>query len=870
MAEIFLGTQCVYGDSLCNSNEFLRTDGYYSEEERKFYSVESCATTCSVEDQFSPGHVLDSWCVGTTLYEAVYSANGAGFIRTTPNSSSCPVGSCSLAITSITPVNESTYLGNNGSVTIVISGGTADYIYKTYSANLDTAYLSSSTTGSFTDLAPGNYNVIVSDNNKCIATGTFTINAAASTYGAKYTHTHKDLDGNSHKVDIFERGYVGATEEIEKSLAGGFRFEKYGDGRNQAYPIKASKLEINWWSETNNKFTSLFTADEKKYKVVRYFNGTAIWTGYLFFDMYMEEYVTPPFGVKLTASDGLGLLKGYKFASDNGEPYTGEKSYLEIVTLILNKLGLNLGIWTTVTRYPTGLTELGANDPFAETSRTMDFYYKDLNNIPSCYDVLFKILSAWNAEIMQDRQNNVWYIRQIEAITDGSYPVRKYNYLGVYQSNTTVNKVVNVGGINTVNPLPILDAVQTLMPAYKVSNIEQDYGAIENLTPSGNYDAKYWVNSTTLTTGVVIGNIERITINDDKSFYGLLIKYLQDTNQLEYYHQLESIPYTYQAGTLFNFSARCKLYSLSNPAPGEKKISNVTNNSGTIRVAVSNHGYNTGDIIVVKQVEGITGINTQWTITKITNDVFDLDGSTYSGTYKQGTGTVAPPLLFALTQVEISLNNTYYLNNKGEWSTAYQTITVNLNDLNKWQTIQVLSKEIPVTGTIRVKLFNMTQNLSFEPEGVLWSLVSTLFYPDGLPPKAKTLIKSSQTGLFTYETGQFEVWDGDAPEGDNSENAYQNGIYYGGNHTTTWYRGGKAEARPFLELTQQVIMNNYRANMKKIEGRIKRNSGMNYIYPDSVVKYPTQEGSTLFIVDRYVENTQDQEYEVTLLEVRNG
>jgi len=66
-----------------------------------------------------------------------------------------------------------------------------------------------------------------------------------------------------------------------------------------------------------------------------------------------------------------------------------------------------------------------------------------------------------------------------------------------------------------------------------------------------------------------------------------------------------------------------------------KTITGATNNA-PIQITAITHGFSTGDIIEISGVGGNTAANGRWTITKIDDSNFTLDGSTGSGTYTTG------------------------------------------------------------------------------------------------------------------------------------------------------------------------------------------------------------------------------------------
>ena len=66
-------------------------------------------------------------------------------------------------------------------------------------------------------------------------------------------------------------------------------------------------------------------------------------------------------------------------------------------------------------------------------------------------------------------------------------------------------------------------------------------------------------------------------------------------------------------------------------------ITNVVNNgSGLCRITSANHGLTTGARVTVTGVVGVSGANITATITKVDSNTYDLDGSTFSGSYSSG------------------------------------------------------------------------------------------------------------------------------------------------------------------------------------------------------------------------------------------
>ena len=64
----------------------------------------------------------------------------------------------------------------------------------------------------------------------------------------------------------------------------------------------------------------------------------------------------------------------------------------------------------------------------------------------------------------------------------------------------------------------------------------------------------------------------------------------------------------------------------------------ANNGSGLVRITSAAHGLSTSDVVTVAGVAGATGANGSFTVTVISTTVFDLQGSTFGGTWTSATG----------------------------------------------------------------------------------------------------------------------------------------------------------------------------------------------------------------------------------------
>lgn len=74
-------------------------------------------------------------------------------------------------------------------------------------------------------------------------------------------------------------------------------------------------------------------------------------------------------------------------------------------------------------------------------------------------------------------------------------------------------------------------------------------------------------------------------------------------------------------------------------APNGKAVTGAVDNGGRIRLTANAHGLQTGDKITVASVGGTTEANGDWTVTRISANIVELQNSSFSNTYTSG-GTI--------------------------------------------------------------------------------------------------------------------------------------------------------------------------------------------------------------------------------------
>ena len=251
------------------------------------------------------------------------------------------------------------------------------------------------------------------------------------------------------RLELWEKDYKGEATAMVLSGEPKLTMEE-GD------TICGSSLDFGLLSETNGQYLHLYTTDNHKYLIKILRDSAVMWEGYLLPEYYSEAYIAAPYTVSFTATDWLGMLKNIDFpAEDTRVPI------LQIIKTCLQYTELPLDFACQL-----DLRVEGIND----TTNVLGALY--LNPITftgyNCYEVLEKILAAFNATLRQ--MGHRWLISSI----DDDVPLRliswdSLTYTGDGQSNNGELIGTNFAGT-------FIDGSMTMAiePAKKSVDLSQD------------------------------------------------------------------------------------------------------------------------------------------------------------------------------------------------------------------------------------------------------------------------------------------------------------------------------------------------------------------------------------------------------------
>lgn len=258
-------------------------------------------------------------------------------------------------------------------------------------------------------------------------------------FGLKYfAELRSKFKGVLWRVEIAERGYGGALEEM--TFDGGtplqITWEKRGD---EFYvPVKASEATINILCKENFHYLSLFTSDPRQFRVSILRNKQLYWRGFVTADLYSENFTAPPYKVSIKAVDGFNLLSSIPFRDLLGIGITGRCSLWRLLTACIDLLELDVDTADWMDLYAEGM------DPDQSPLRQT---YIDLGRLyyvyeePTYRDILELCLRPFAGQIFQS--NGALHIRRAVSLYQTSRPVSFYRVGTEYP----IGRIITGGGL---------------------------------------------------------------------------------------------------------------------------------------------------------------------------------------------------------------------------------------------------------------------------------------------------------------------------------------------------------------------------------------------------------------------------------------
>tara|TARA_R100001460_G_scaffold56525_1_gene96207 strand:- start:6046 stop:8028 length:1983 start_codon:yes stop_codon:yes gene_type:complete len=294
-------------------------------------------------------------------------------------------------------------------------------------------------------------------------------------YAVKYRLEFSDNNEKDKKIEILKKNYTGSVLPI---IGTDNPCEITWEGDDDFYsPIKGSKCKLNLFVTDTVSYDNFYEFDEREYQVKISYKDSSnnyqiYWIGWLVVDSFSEAITSKPFTISLTALDGLGTLDSYSMPMDTTT--TDFQNARFFITNCLNNLDLELDIYVSQDIFilNPGATVFSIYDVMNIKPYTLQ---KDKFALNDAKKILEQILKFTNARIFQSFGrwyiiNNSSYSAQsiknssastaqggtiptgIRAAESASLVANNtesiqyviYNYLGSYQSTTTIDVLKQV------------------------------------------------------------------------------------------------------------------------------------------------------------------------------------------------------------------------------------------------------------------------------------------------------------------------------------------------------------------------------------------------------------------------------------------
>ena len=236
---------------------------------------------------------------------------------------------------------------------------------------------------------------------------------------------HRSYANVLWQISIHDKNWGGSYTAMT-CARGGFQLDYKTSRREKTSPFMSSSLSIVWVVENSdheNFLTALASAYEGRFRVTVYKDGIFWWAGIIFHDeVVVDDVHDKPF-VKITAQDGIGLLKNKEYTSSS------KVTFIQAITGIL-ALTDTADFWTSGADYLTtsinwwedSMPTTGGNDPYALTRFSTGSFQKQdeagNTDYESAYKILENILTITGARLMLSEGK--WRIHQIDGYTSAT------------------------------------------------------------------------------------------------------------------------------------------------------------------------------------------------------------------------------------------------------------------------------------------------------------------------------------------------------------------------------------------------------------------------------------------------------------------
>jgi hypothetical protein len=294
----------------------------------------------------------------------------------------------------------------------------------------------------------------------------------------KYTVEYLDVVNIKHLFNLYDDNYTDDPIEVNGAIT-----MDYGQVDENLESIRGQGLRVSLDADASLTYEELFQGQEKTFRVEYFRDSVLLFQGWLNPEGFYEDYVNDKWEVSFDCIDGLGYLKNLAFVNSNGTNITGIKTQLEILSLALQRTGINVDINVAINIFYTGLAD--TESILANVNANTKRYIKDDEvTVMNCEEVIRDVLEPYGAVLTS--YNGQWVVyKPNELFNDTEAVFFRYDYLGAPLSPTTVTYDF---GLNIGSDLDGFDSHYcnanqgfTNKPSFGAYRINYKYGLLKSL-----------------------------------------------------------------------------------------------------------------------------------------------------------------------------------------------------------------------------------------------------------------------------------------------------------------------------------------------------------------------------------------------------
>lgn len=240
----------------------------------------------------------------------------------------------------------------------------------------------------------------------------------------KYSIIYNDVVNIEHEIQIFDDAYSGDVIDVQ-----GRAFLDASAADDNLEAIRGLGLQVELEADQDMTYSDLYSEEEKTFPVTYIRDSVTLFEGWLNPEGWFEDYVNLKWKVSFTCVDGLGYLKDLSFVNSDGTLITGRRTQLDIISLALQRTGLQKDINVSIDIYYTGLSTSVC--VLENATVVSERYVKDDDvTIMSCDEVLRDILEPYGAVLKS--YADAWYIyKPNQLFSNRAQDFFNFDYLGV-------------------------------------------------------------------------------------------------------------------------------------------------------------------------------------------------------------------------------------------------------------------------------------------------------------------------------------------------------------------------------------------------------------------------------------------------------